>query len=108
MTRSLEIQENGGQIGPIGLVFLVEWDKLHPNKGQCRTGDTFTESGTVPLKAGQLDSLLRSNIGVWSLLPNLHSNQVHNKVPHLLTHQYVCAVEVDSCTFSNYQTWQQT
>lgn len=51
-----------GTNGVIGPVFLVKQDKLHPNRGQYGTGDSFSESGTVPLKAGWLDSLLNNNL----------------------------------------------
>ena len=56
---------------------LVEQDKLRPDKGQWGMGDNFPESGTVPLKAGRLDSLYF-----------LSMKQDHNIHTFLLTWRY--------------------
>ena len=54
LSRNTEMWGTNGSISP---VFLVERDKLCPNRGQCRTGDNFSESGTVGQSANRHEVL---------------------------------------------------
>ena len=52
MTRPSQNTEMWGTNGSIGPVFLVEQDKLRPNKGQCRTGYNFFRKQDCPAQSG--------------------------------------------------------